>query len=227
MARTNLFSLDSPDNNQETTRTKLFDVAGDVVDSVAGAVESGVEVASNVGETVSSIYETVTNPGFGTSQARAYLSNFLTPGADFTEDMLDEGDKSALIDVVKSARKANRDYLTYKDFGTTNTETLNRGFKESFSDPTARMAHLVGSGGEISVDAEGNTIVTDLYDFNPGPKRIAFWDKLKNGEVDMDAIGDANPIELLSMLAYAAQEQRKSKGKPADSKIVFNLGKLE
>ena len=41
-----------------------------------------------------------------------------------------------------------------------------------------------------------------------------------------DSLEDASPIELLSILAYAAQETRKQSGKEADSKIRINLGKL-
>jgi len=222
----------------EDVAAGVADVSSDIVSEVsqvsAGvseAVSSGIntmgEVVENTRETVYSALETVTSDGFGTSQARAYLRNFLNPGSEFTENMLNDEDKDALKTVVRSARSKGRNYLTYSDFGTSNAETLNRGFKESFSDPLARMAHLVGSGGKISVDDDGNTIVEDTYDFNVGPKRLAFWEGLKKGEVDMETISDANPIELLSMLAYAAQERRRETGADADSKIVFNLGKLE
>lgn len=205
----------------------VVETAGDIAESVGGAVETGLDFVQSAGEGVLSFLDTVTDENFGTSQARAYMKNLINPGSELTADMLNDEDRSALAEVVSNARAAGRDYLTYADYGTSNSETLEKGLKTSFTDPKARIGHLVGSGGKIYVDEEGNTIVEDLYDFNPGKKRVAFWEGLKEGSVDMDLISDANPIELLSMLAYAAQEQRKSKGRASDSKIVFNLGKLE
>lgn len=205
----------------------VVETAGDIAESVGGAVETGLDFVQSAGEGVLSFLDTVTDENFGTSQARAYMKNLINPGSELTADMLNDEDRSALAEVVSNARAAGRDYLTYADYGTSNSETLEKGLKTSFTDPKARIGHLVGSGGKIYVDEEGNTIVEDTYDFNPGPKRVAFWEDLKKGAVDIDLISDANPIELLSMLAYAAQETRKSNGKAADSKIVFNLGKLE
>lgn len=205
----------------------VVETAGDIAESVGGVVETGLDFVQSAGEGVLSFLDTVTDENFGTSQARAYMKNLINPGSELTADMLNDEDRSALAEVVSNARAAGRDYLTYADYGTSNSETLEKGLKTSFTDPKARIGHLVGSGGKIYVDEEGNTIVEDLYDFNPGKKRVAFWEGLKEGSVDMDLISDANPIELLSMLAYAAQEQRKSKGRASDSKIVFNLGKLE
>jgi|11BtaG_2_1085332.scaffolds.fasta_scaffold00127_23 hypothetical protein len=236
---TKLFDLAAPAavkaaKNQGATTggnyTKILDFGSDLL-------EKGTSAAMAVGESVgegldyiqdagTSLYSTVTAEGFGTAQARAFTSNLLTPGSELNESMLNESDITALKEAVTSARSSNRGYFTYDDFNTKNEETLKRGFKESFTDPKARMAHFVGSGGKIYTDDEGNTIVEDLYDFNPGPRRVKFWEGLKAGTIDTDSLEDASPIELLSILAYAAQETRKQSGKEADSKIRINLGKL-
>lgn len=201
-------------------------------------LEKGTSAAMTVGETVgkgldfvqdtgSDIYSAVTSEGFGVAQAKAFASNLFTPGAELNESMLNEADFESLRNAVKVAKNDGRSYFKYKDFGTENEDVLEVSMKESFSNPNMRMAHFIGSGGKIYTDDEGNTIIEDSYEFNPGKMRVQFWESLKKGELNMDVLGDANPIELLSILAYAAQETRKGSGKTFDSKIKINLGKEE
>jgi uncharacterized membrane protein YdfJ with MMPL/SSD domain len=50
-----------------------------------------------------------------------------------TEEMLGEKDIQALKEAVQLARNANRSYFVYGDFGTTNEETLQKGFIDSLT----------------------------------------------------------------------------------------------
>jgi hypothetical protein len=220
------FSLD--DTTTTTSKAKpylekAFDIGADVAETTGDLLGKGVDFINDAG---TALFSTVTSDEFGTAQARAFASNLFTPSSELTESMLNDSDIAALKDAVASAQSNKRSYFTYDDFGTKNSETLKRGLRESFTDAKARMAHFVGSGGKIYTDDEGNTIVEDLYDFNPGPRRVKFWEGLKAGTIDTDALEDASPIELLSILAYAAQENRRESGEAADSKIRINLGKL-
>jgi hypothetical protein len=237
---TKLFDLAAPAavkaaKNQGATTggnyTKILDFGSDIL-------EKGTSAAMAVGESVgkgldfvqdtgTDIYSAVTSEGFGVAQAKAFASNLFTPGAELNESMLNEADFDSLRKAVKAAKNDGRSFFRYKDFGTENEDVLEVSMKESFSNPDMRMAHFIGSGGKIYTDDEGNTIIEDSYEFNPGKMRVQFWESLKKGELNMDVLGDANPIELLSILAYAAQEVRKGSGKTFDSKIKINLGKQE
>lgn len=203
-------------NNQQPVQEdsfgqRFFEFMGEAKEAVVSTAQSAMET-----------YE-----DFGTSQAAAFMTNLFSPDTDMTEEMLQENDIQALKEAVKSARNANRSYFVYGDFGTTNEETLQKGFVESFIDPKARMGHFVGSGGKIYTDDQGNTIVEDTYNFNVGPKRQAVWQKLKDGTIDYQTLSKSTPLEIISILGFAVQEYRKESNQPYETQIKINLGKIE
>jgi len=189
----------------------FFDFMSEAKETVVSTAQSAVDT-----------YE-----AFGTSQANAFMTNLFSPDTDMTEEMLGESDIQALKEAVQSARNANRSYFVYGDFGTTNEETLKKGFVESFVDPKARMGHFVGSGGKIYTDDQGNTIIEDTYNFNVGKKRQAVWQKFKDGSIDYQTLSKSTPLEIISILGFAAQEYRKDTNQPHETKIRINLGKIE
>lgn len=214
---------------QTATKTgyNIIGKAVDFLETAPDPVQMLQETGQEMGQAAIELYNTITDENFGTAQAKAFTRNLINPSSDFDESLLSDVDKQTLTEAVRSARKNKRSYFKYGDFGTTDAETLKGSLLDSFSDPKQRMAHFVGSGGKITQDEEGNTIVEDTYDFNPGPRRKAFWEGLTKGTLDTSAVKGASAIELLSMLGYAAQEFRRQQGKQAETKIRINLGKID
>ena len=96
-------------------------------------------------------------------------------------------------------------------------------------DPELRMARTIG-GFKFEEDSEGNTIIRNTYNFNGGPKRKKFVKARKDGNIE-DALSVLfssvkRPVEIASILAYAKQEELKEQGKPYETEMVINLGKL-
>ena len=91
------------------------------------------------------------------------------------------------------------------------------------------MARTVG-GFQFSENEKGETIITNTYNFNAGPKRKAFWSAKKEGnsEEALEVLLSAasNPVELASIIAYAKQEELREAGEKYESEMVINLGVL-
>jgi hypothetical protein len=91
------------------------------------------------------------------------------------------------------------------------------------------MARTLG-GFKFSKDEQGNIIIRNTYNFNEGTKRKAYVKALQAG--DDDAANDIllnsleNPVEAASILAFAKQQKLKNEGKPFETEMVINLGKV-
>lgn len=213
----------------------IIDVAEDVYDylpeqeDVMDAAATGVEAAGSV---LPAIMDTAQAAGeglmgSGLSEFRFLGSNFFDAGGKFTEKDLNVSDISALGRAVKKAKAEGRSNVDYNDFGTAEGEVLKGGILAGVFDPDLRMARTVG-GFKFEEDAEGNTILRNTYNFNEGPKRKKFVEARKGGNAEdaLSVLFSAGPVEVASILAYAKQEELKEKGKPYETEMVINLGKL-
>jgi len=222
----------------------VIDVADDVYDALPEQ-EDIEETASQVGSAVGSVVETVgslprvISEGVekagsnllesGTSEFRFFLQNYFKPGSTVSEDNLNETDIRILRDTVAKAKEEGRSFVDYEDFQSTQGTVLKGSMLTGLFNPELRMARTLG-GFQFKEDKDGNTIVTNTYNFNPGPKRKEYLEAVREGktmeglEVLLESATD--PVELASILAYAKQELRKDEGEPSETEMVINLGKI-
>lgn len=213
----------------------IIDVAEDVYDylpeqeDVMDAAVAGVEAAGSVLPAIMDTAQTAGEGliGSGLSEFKFLASNFFDAGGTFTEENLNGSDLSALASAVKKAKAAGKSSVDYKDFGTAEGDVLKGGILAGVFDPDLRMARTVG-GFKFEEDADGNTIIRNTYNFNEGPKRKKFVEARKGGNAEdaLSVLFSAGPVEVASILAYAKQEELKEQGKPYETEMVINLGKL-
>jgi len=227
-----------------------------VVNSAANAMASGAEAVADAAETayellpeadtlkesvsskVAKIPESnVSAPSFsmpslsdfGTSEFRFFFSNFFQTGSTLTEEDFNETDIRTLTDVVKRAKSEGLTSVDYDYFGTSEGDVLKGGVFAGLFDPKLRMARTTG-GFTFYENEKGETIISNTYNFNSGPKRRAFYEAKKKGdnEAALKVLSQAatNPVELASILAYAKQEELREEGKPFESELKINLGVL-
>ena len=138
-------------------------------------------------------------------------------------------DIDTLKTVVKKAKAEGRNAVDYADFGSGEGDVLKGSPLAGLFDPDLRMARTVG-GFQFSENEKGETIITNTYNFNAGPKRKAFWSAKKEGnsEEALNVLLSAasNPVELASIIAYAKQEELREAGEKYESEMVINLGVL-
>lgn len=215
----------------------VVDVAEDVFEALP-EMEDVVETVETVGTSVQGAMDSVNelgsdivSGGFGTSEFRLFLKNLFKPSGTVTESALNSKDIETLRRIVANAKAAGRSYVKYKeDLGVDEGNVLKEGMLEGLFNPELRMARTTGVFN-FEEDEEGNTIISNTYDFNGGRKRDAFHEARNEGDAEkafnilMDSI--RNPVELASIIAYDIQEQRRDAGEPATTELRINLGKIE
>lgn len=166
---------------------------------------------------------------FGTSEFRFLFQNFFKAGTTLTESDLNSTDLDKLKDAVRKAQSEGRSSLSYPDFGTSEQEVLKGSPLTGLFDTDMRMARTIG-GVQFSTNDKGETVITNTYNFNEGPKRKTFFEAKKSGDAEtaLKVLLDAaqNPVELASIIAYAKQEELREEGKPYETEMVINLGVL-
>lgn len=201
----------------------VSDVAPKVVEAV-GSIESPLDTLT---ESLSSAGESLSN--IGTSEFRFFTGNYFKPGQTATEKDLNETDIETLKSAVRKAMAEGRSQVDYKDFSEGEGTVLKGSMLAGLFNPELRMARTVG-GFKFSKDEQGNIIIRNTYNFNEGKKRKAYVKAIQSG--DEDAANDIllnsleNPVEAASILAYAKQQKLKDEGKPFETEMVINLGKV-
>ena len=176
------------------------------------------------------IFEGVGNflENFGTTEFRFFANNLLNAGEVFTEDNVTNTDIDALRKAVSNAIKDKRKYTKYEDLGQDELEVNKKGPFAGLMNPELRMARSLGVF-KFDKDKEGNIIINDTFDYNDGPKRIAYLKAVEAGDKPLvrSLLLDASPVQAASMIGYAKQEQLKKAGKPFQTTITINLGNPE
>ena len=206
---------------------KGVDYVADVAPKVAEAVGDMRSPVDVVTEGLSSAGESLSN--IGTSEFRFFTGNYFKPGQTATEKDLNETDLNTLISAVRRAMADGRSQVDYKDFSEGEDTVLKGSMLAGIFNPELRMARTVG-GFKFSKDDQGNTIIRNTYNFNEGKLRKAYVAAIKAG--DEEGANDIllnsleNPVEAASILAYAKQQKLKDEGKPFETEMVINLGKV-
>jgi hypothetical protein len=216
-----------------------------VVDQASEALASGGEFVSQFADKASEVLEDTPSPidtltegvanvassisDFGTSEYRFFAANLFNAGGEFTQDDLNSKDITVLREAVKKAKAEGRNSLDYKDFGTTERDVLKGGPLAGLFDPELRLARTLG-GLNFSTNEDGSIVIRNTYNFNKGAKREAYYKAKKAGD-DSKALqilsqSIVNPVEAASIIGYARQEELKEAGKPFESEMVINLGKV-
>ena len=216
-----------------------------VVDGAADALEKGVDYVSDVAPKVAEAVGNISSPidvvteslssageslsNLGTSEFRFFTGNYFKPGNTATEEDLNETDLKTLRSAVRKAMAEGRSQVDYKDFSEGEGTVLKGSMLAGLFNPDLRMARTLG-GFKFSKDEQGNIIIRNTYNFNEGAKRKAYVKALQAG--DDDAANDIllnsleNPVEAASILAFAKQQKLKNEGKPFETEMVINLGKV-
>lgn len=216
-----------------------------VVDGAADALEKGVDYVSDVAPKVAEAVGNISSPidvvteslssageslsNLGTSEFRFFTGNYFKPGNTATEEDLNETDLKTLRSAVRKAMAEGRSQVDYKDFSEGEGTVLKGSMLAGLFNPELRMARTLG-GFKFSKDEQGNIIIRNTYNFNEGTKRKAYVKALQAG--DDDAANDIllnsleNPVEAASILAFAKQQKLKNEGKPFETEMVINLGKV-
>ena len=216
-----------------------------VVDGAADALEKGVDYVSdvapkvaeavgNISSPIDAVTESLSSAGeslsnLGTSEFRFFTGNYFKPGNTATEEDLNETDLKTLRSAVRKAMAEGRSQVDYKDFSEGDGTVLKGSMLAGLFNPELRMARTLG-GFKFSKDEQGNIIIRNTYNFNEGTKRKAYVKALQAG--DDDAANDIllnsleNPVEAASILAFAKQQKLKNEGKPFETEMVINLGKV-
>lgn len=216
-----------------------------VVDGAADALEKGVDYVSdvapkvaeavgNISSPIDAVTESLSSAGeslsnLGTSEFRFFTGNYFKPGSTATEEDLNETDLKTLRSAVRKAMAEGRSQVDYKDFSEGEGTVLKGSMLAGLFNPELRMARTLG-GFKFSKDEQGNIIIRNTYNFNEGTKRKAYVRALQAG--DDDAANDIllnsleNPVEAASILAFAKQQKLKNEGKPFETEMVINLGKV-
>ena len=163
------------------------------------------------------------------------FGQYLSKGKiDIKDVPFNDNDKALIKEKVAEALDAGRNKLDYPDWGVTGKGVLVGGLlgtaQKSVSDPNFRMATFLGQVG-IRKAQNGDIILVDKYDFNPGPK----GDKLKEALLARET-GDAATYEKLKEEALGGLSwleatrvwaaTLKISDTPAEE-FTINLGKLE
>lgn len=225
----------APVNTGPSLWETTINAAAEAMSSGAAAVADAAEVTwdalptmADVTDAASGVVETAKSLGdFGTAEYRAYVNNFINAGGTFTEKDLNAVDIETLKAAVTNAKREGRKYIDYKDFGTTEEEVNKLSTFAGLFDPNIRMARTVG-GTKFKTDKGGNIIIENKYNFNAGPKRLAYMEALKNGDTvkRLELLTSSTPVEAASILAYATQEKSRELGGPTSTLLTFNLGKF-
>jgi hypothetical protein len=206
-------------NAMETGTEFVSDIASEVVETTPEVVENLKERAGIVSDAASD---------FGTSEYRFFAANLFNSGGNLTQDDLNEKDLATLAKAVAKAKAEGRASLDYEDFGTSESEVLKAGPLAGLFNPDLRLARTLG--GLNFTEEDGDTVIRNTYNFNKGPKRVAYYEAKKNGDnlkaLEILSQAVTNPVEAASIIGYARQEELKEKGEPFESEMVINLGKL-
>jgi hypothetical protein len=163
------------------------------------------------------------------------FGQYLSKGKiDIKDVPFNDNDKALIKEKVTEALAAGKNKLDYPDWGVTGKGVLVGGLlgtaQKSVSDPNFRMATFLGQVG-IRKAPNGDIILVDKYDFNPGPK----GDKLKEALLARET-GDAATYEKLKEEALGGLSwleatrvwaaTLKISDTPAEE-FTINLGKLK
>ena len=212
-----------------TETSKLINETRDIPDldmekSTKAITRIDASVFGALGEALGSL-------GLGTAEFRFFGNNIIKPGGTYTEKNLNTSDKKLLKKAIASAKADGRNYIDYeKDLGVEEMEVNKASPFAGIVDPAMRMARSIGVFS-FTNDKDGNTIIEDTFDFNPGPKRIAYYEALKRGDKKealylLSPLANTSPVEAASMIGYARQENLKAKGEAYQTIIRINLGKV-
>jgi hypothetical protein len=167
------------------------------------------------------------------ANAQAF-GQYLSKGKVNIKDVpLNNNDKALIKEKVSEALANGRNKLDYPDWGVTGKGVLVGGLlgtvQNTVTDPNFRMATFLGQVA-IRKDPNGDIILVDKYDFNPGPK----GDKLKEALLARET-GDAATYEKLKEEALGGLSwleatrvwaaTLKISDEPAEE-FTINLGKL-
>jgi len=230
--------FDTVINNASQAMASGAEVVADAAETAYELIPEADQLKESVSSQVAKIPEVnVSAPSFsmpslgnfGTSEFRFFFSNLFQTGSKLTEKDFNEADIRTLTDVVKRAKSEGLTSVDYDYFGTSEEEVLKGGVFAGLFDPKLRMARTTG-GFTFYENEKGETIISNTYNFNSGPKRDAFYEAKKKGdsEAALNVLLQAatNPVELASILAYAKQEELREEGKSFESELEINLGVL-
>ena len=216
---------------QKTQMELLMEGEGLMSKPVKGKPE-GDEEGINDGAKVAKagLFEGLGNflENFGTTEFRFFANNILDTGGTFTEENINKSDMKALRDAVSKAIQDGRDYTKYEDLGQKELEVNKKGPLAGVLNPELRMARSFGVFN-FSKNKDGEIIIDDTFDYNDGPKRIAYYNALQNNDYTLarELIREASAVQAASMIGYATQEDLKKAGKPFQTVISVNLGNPE
>jgi hypothetical protein len=163
------------------------------------------------------------------------FGQYLSKGKiDIKDVPFNKGDVELIKEKVSEALAKGKNRLDYPDWGVTGKGVLVGGLlgtaQKSVTDPNFRMATFLGQVG-IRKAPNGDIILVDKYDFNPGPK----GDKLKEALLARET-GDAATYEklkeeVLGGLSWLEATRvwaatLKISDEPAEE-FTINLGKLD
>jgi len=156
---------------------------------------------------------------------RAFVSDIFGGGDEINENSLTEAERKELANVVKRAQEQGKSKIEYSDYATEGNKQSQYAdvgggggagdFFSKVTDPAYSLKTTLGQA-KISVDEEGNTVVTDQYNFN-------------DSDGDFSVLGLIKGIKRAGLSPYAqirniAREFGSGEGEGAQVKI--NLGKL-
>jgi hypothetical protein len=163
------------------------------------------------------------------------FGQYLSKGkVDIKDVPFNKSDVELIKEKVSEALAKGKNRLDYPDWGVTGKGVLVGGLlgtaQKSVTDPNFRMATFLGQVG-IRKAPNGDIILVDKYDFNPGPK----GDKLKEALLARET-GDAATYEKLKEEALGGLSwleatrvwaaTLKISDEPAEE-FTINLGKLD
>ena len=222
--------LPSAETSKATFKS-IFDIGSDVVETVGGAVSSGMDKMQGLGEKALEGVKIASSTPVRTMLKDILVPNFLVGDiteSSFSPESLDILKQAAIDKGIKPGQRVKLDYEDYNKYGAKLSARFVSGTNKDTRDLKDKLINITPADevkmtlGEVMVeaDADGNLVTVDQYDFN----NWAYYGKgkQKNGKY----------------LSYSADEFEKSgltffealndtiKNSPSDYQMVRNLAFL-
>lgn len=215
----------------KATFKNILDIGSDVVETVGGAVSSGVDKMQQLGEKALEGVQIASSTPVRTMLSDVFVPSFLKGDIDesnFSPESVDILKQAAIAKGIKPGQRIKLGYEDYNKFGAELSARFVSGQNEDAQTLKEKLKNLKPADevkmtlGEVMVeaDADGNLVAVDQYDFN----NWAFYGKGKQKDG--------------KYLSYSADEFEKSgltffealndtiKNSPSDYQMVRNLAFL-
>ncbi len=246
--------LPSAETSKATFKS-IFDIGSDVVETVGGAVSSGMDKMQGLGEKALEGVQIASSTPVRTMLSDVFVPSFITGDItenNFSPEAMDVLRKAALDKNLKPGKPVALTYSDYNKYGAKISAAL---FGSNVADDTASLKEklknitpadeLKMTLGEIlvSVDEDGNITAQDQYDFNSwthfgkGQDKSGRYPNLSAEEFEnsgisfMEAVADTvknapSDYQMIRNLAFLFGS-RDYEGTERDTgrKVVLNLGK--